>query len=728
MLLTPHFCLLCCPTIDGSILLHCAESFIPLHTEIKQIYRSKMANHQDELWSPVTTDYDFWQTNDDFSTFSSQQEIGREPTRRTSSNQINNFESTRTYSWSTNNASVPRTVEVFSALDLEALGCNDAGLELQTLLHRDLTATNNEDIGSAALREAQFRPPPEEEPEYTIRREILNETPRSNAGPTPEEWEAKKPEIYALYVEQRWSCREVMEKMADRGFYATVPMYKRRFSKWDWPTYRTRSKGSRGNPSIRRAGRATRKTTSNLSLAQHDELTHVGVCNTLAAFKSPPSSFAYVSTINPRFMLLPGSDETLKIILHDVKRLYSREISQGNWKVTNRCEVEEDVHDNLLAGIGTALRNLESLGDEIGFLGIRKAFMTLEGVVSRCGLFSLPAIWESFLRLILKKRPDIAQSFLTQAIQLAVKFGHEQHHEFVQVLVNLQKIQKTAPEQLQKVVCEAYRSCIDHLKSMLSVDHLTTLQLWSDFVVYLDRSSVNEAKAAVKAFRKLIKKSEKDNGIDDDYTLELLGLTLYLLQSTPSMADEAEIVALDMLVRVNRRTEKGEKLKGALLITWKDLKHTLGDFCHAKGEDSMAITHLEEYLEHGVEDDRDIIALEKLEEWHTLLENHERASYMRRWRETSVREISQEGYKIPREKEPSNDESEFEDGDGESENAGSSEATVVDQAETRDSKVGERADVGEDGEEEDDENVQVEMQLFREQEEHRERALALLQK
>jgi hypothetical protein len=55
-------------------------------------------------------------------------------------------------------------------------------------------------------------------------------------------------------------------------------------------------------------------------------------------------------------------------------------------------------------------------------------------------------------------------------------------------------------------------------------------------------------------------------------------LTLYLLQTIPSMWREAEKVAMNMLCRVIRKTQL-DKVAGKLLITWKDLKHTLGDFC-----------------------------------------------------------------------------------------------------------------------------------------------------
>lgn len=318
-------------------------------------------------------------------------------------------------------------------------------------------------------------------------------------------------------------------------------------------------------------------------------------------------------------------------------------IDQGRWKITNRCKVQEDIHDDLIAGVGIALRNFESLGPNIGGMGILKAFKTLENVVADCGLFSLPAIWISHLPMIQKGHTQFAKEFLSHALRLSIqKFHYGRNHPFVQVIVGLLKIEETEPHMLEQVIFRAYRSCIGHVTEKLSSFHLTTLSLWSDFVAYLDSSSASETKEAVDTFRRVIRRSEEDNGLDDDYTLELLGLKLYVLQSTESMAEEAELLALDMLCRVNRRLQAGEELEGSLFILWKDLRHVLGQFCRAKGDLHMAVMHLEDYLSHGVVDDRDIFALEHLEECYAQLGEQDEARRVRLWRMNRSRILLQE--------------------------------------------------------------------------------------
>jgi hypothetical protein len=158
----------------------------------------------------------------------------------------------------------------------------------------------------------------------------------------------------------------------------------------------------------------------------------------------------------------------------------------------------------------------------------------------------------------------------------------------------------------------------------------------------MDNSSASETKQAVDSFRTLILRSEKDNGVDDDFTLEILGLSLYVLQSTNSTAAEAELVALDMFRRVNRRLQTGEKLEGSLLIMWKDLKHTLGNFCYARGELQAAVSHVEGCLIHGVVDHRDSIALKSLEEWYAELGKLDEAERVRQLRISSSQRLFRE--------------------------------------------------------------------------------------
>jgi len=414
-------------------------------------------------------------------------------------------------------------------------------------------------------------------------------------------------------------------------------------------------------------------------------------------------------------------DVLLSTILNNVKDLYISYPAQNKWKVQKQREVEEDIHDELLVGVATSLRNSSSLSLEVGDKGFQKALQTVGKVVgigdaADCGLFSLPAIWVSFLCMIRHQRPDRASEFLSLAWGLAVhKFGGK--HQFVQVLHNLQKIWMKDPDQLEEVVFTAYRRCIADVKEQLGPFNLTYLSLWGDFVVYLDGRSTNETQAAVKDIRSVIKISEEEKGPgggpDGDYTLELLGLTLYVLQSAPTMADEAEEVAKELLIRLNqRRVKAGGQLVGNLFVTWKDLRQTLGTFCLDKKDYHQAISYLEDFLSHEIVDDRDALALEKLERCYLALGRDDDAKKVWQWRMDNSERLLQkteteqiEGEKVA----DGHEETDDEDSRDVSEEEGSSEATVINQVEESNEENLEEGIGDEFG------DAEVEIQLLQEQ-------------
>jgi hypothetical protein len=255
----------------------------------------------------------------------------------------------------------------------------------------------------------------------------------------------------------------------------------------------------------------------------------------------------------------------------------------------------------------------------------------------------------------------------------------------------------------KEVIFTAYRMCIAQVKEELGAFNLTYLSLWGDYVVYLDGKSTNETHAVVNDIRSVIKISEEekgpDGGPDGDYTLELLGLTLYVLQSAPTMAEEAEKVAKELLVRVNqRRLKAGGQLEGNLFITWKDLMQTLGTFCQERKDYHQAIYYLEDFLSLEIVDDRDNLALQKLERCYRSLGRDGDAEKVWQLRMDNSQRLLQKPNIVPVGGEKVvNDHGETDDDGGEdvSEEEGSSEATAVDQVEERNEENLEEEDAGE---------------------------------
>lgn len=441
----------------------------------------------------------------------------------------------------------------------------------------------------------------------------------------------------------------------------------------------------------------------------------------LAGFGLPYTNFSNGIPLAVSDIELNG---LLGIIINEVKHLYISYPAQDKWKIKKQREVEEDEHDDLLVGVGASLRNYSQLSATVGYTGFQNALHTLEKVVGvgegrDCGLFSLPAICESFLRIVRAKRLDWAREFLSQALILARKrFPHR--HPFVQVLYNLPKIWMKNPHHIEEIVCQIYRSCIVTVKDELGAFNLTHLQLWGDYVVYLDGRSIDETQAVVKNIRSVIKISDEekgpDGGTDGDYSITLLGLTLYILQSSQTMVVEAEKVAKELLVRLDQRKERdGGKLDGTLFVTWKDLIHTLGTLSYDKKEYHQAIGYLEVFCSYEIADERDTLALETLQSCYLSLGRDFESQEIRQQRlEHSQRllekrEIRNETELVGREKDV-NDYEELYDGDGrDTIEEGGSEETVVDWVEeiNEDSLEEKIADISGDRE--------VEIQLLQEQ-------------
>jgi hypothetical protein len=153
-------------------------------------------------------------------------------------------------------------------------------------------------------------------------------------------------------------------------------------------------------------------------------------------------------------------------------------LSQGKWKVANRHVIQEDEYDDLLVGIANSLTDLKSLSPELGRLGLEKAFRMLDKVVGDCGLFTLRAIWVSYLRILRYGRPDIARYFLAEALQLA-RQKLLCDDPLVRALIWLRQVEITNPDMLEDVIIRAFRHCISHVRNELTSSLLTTLQLWA---------------------------------------------------------------------------------------------------------------------------------------------------------------------------------------------------------------------------------------------------------
>lgn len=136
------------------------------------------------------------------------QAVGRDGTPRTFPNHINNLvahgNDPRVY----NDANIPRggvAMEQIQALLTPSFQLTDSNTESQRLRGNATSA-----------KEGQ------EEPGYVTHGKAphVTKVTHKTSGPSPEEWQKWKSEIYSLYVVDNYTLKMTREKMAEKGFYA----------------------------------------------------------------------------------------------------------------------------------------------------------------------------------------------------------------------------------------------------------------------------------------------------------------------------------------------------------------------------------------------------------------------------------------------------------------------------------------------------------------------------
>jgi Clr5 domain len=171
----------------------------------------------------IQPEYNFWtpMNNAIFDEILTNMSVTQEPVGgnwnlRTSSNTIDNVVANGSDSQSYPYSSIPRgdvAIEGIKALAAPSLQVADSNIEHQHLQSNRILAEEGQD-----------------ELEYVThgRTPQVAKRGRKNSGPSSEEWQRRKPEIYNLYVENNCSLKLTIKEMARNGFHAesvTLPVF-----------------------------------------------------------------------------------------------------------------------------------------------------------------------------------------------------------------------------------------------------------------------------------------------------------------------------------------------------------------------------------------------------------------------------------------------------------------------------------------------------------------------
>ncbi|KAJ9156723.1 hypothetical protein NKR23_g1128 [Pleurostoma richardsiae] len=312
----------------------------------------------------------------------------------------------------------------------------------------------------------------------------------STEGPSEDEWAKQKPLLLLLYAEEGLTLPSVMRIIKTAGFLegASEKMYKTRFDKWGV------QKNERSKPR-----RRALKAKDSSAFSEND---------------------------------LRGMIEGVRIICesnlqgtHGVK-----------WVVDDQYQVLEDEWDDAFGNIvwfikqrtknatepSTATPEIDSIHDDI------------KPVVDALGLFSLPIILALVFRMCdeLKEGDLIDETlreFLLKCQKLSEKAATPRHEPFTKMLKHAYSVSQGDRDSLQRLIEVTFSFYIGVVSTYGAAESTTVLSLISFYLVYVNPEP-GRLKATFGKLERLLGRSEKDNGEDDDATLEILRLILFILQ------------------------------------------------------------------------------------------------------------------------------------------------------------------------------------------------------
>ncbi|KAI0429261.1 Clr5 domain-containing protein [Xylaria sp. FL1042] len=353
-----------------------------------------------------------------------------------------------------------------------------------------------------------------------------------------DEWEAMRPTIHKLYIEDLRSLDVVMRTMAEKyGFYATNKMYKIRFSRWGWRKNRSRGHKGREVPS----DQAEKEVTA----IQH-QIQHLRAPD-LIKDQEYPISIARKHTID-----VSGLQRWCSSFDMTKPTPYPRQhISMARF-----FEAEVAFSETALqlgrGRINSAFLSLNRLfdtmtGNEL-YLHPKHptAFWLLcDGIYNACTL-----VKDSTFHLLRELLNFLAQN----AIASFRKSSSVSSHYRVSLIVSLVRMSRENPSAMKQTFRTAYRATAESLEVELGRNHPVVLITWLDYFWYFN-FLVDPAADLVARYQSALKEVEVASGREADATITFshhMILFIFYCVGDESLARKS---VSDLLERINSRIE-----------------------------------------------------------------------------------------------------------------------------------------------------------------------------
>jgi hypothetical protein len=228
----------------------------------------------------------------------------------------------------------------------------------------------------------------------------------------------------------------------------------------------------------------------------------------------------------------------------------------------------------------------------------------IKPMVEALGFFSYPTILTLAFRMCsrLKAQGLVKRTvgdFLLECQKCSEEAGSSRHTPLTRVLQHAYSFSQRDPDAFDQLIVLALSQYLDQVRRHADPESVTALSLESLYLVYV-KTEDDRLQKALESLGELLDKSERDNGSGDDATLDILALTIFMLQRTDN---ELELVkqCVDMIGRIERRHGSAEgpmedKLRGYYLDSFHVLAK-LEQKTHTAKANRVAVRHMEKYMD-----------------------------------------------------------------------------------------------------------------------------------
>ncbi|KAI1812445.1 Clr5 domain-containing protein [Poronia punctata] len=366
--------------------------------------------------------------------------------------------------------------------------------------------------------------------------EAAQEGAEPNKQHTQEEWDAIKPILRKLYMEEDRPLKLVMRTLEqDYDFYATMRMYKIRFRRWGWRKNRTRD---HQRTLVLSGNRAKELPPFQLHISH---INSPGLLND----QEVPIKISRNYTIDQT-----GSQRWNCIVLN----MSEPEITGANGKpVVRFCDAEtayvNTIHQLRSGRINDAFQSLNRLFDSMtgSRLYLHPKYLTgfwllCHGIYNACAWINDSGF--HLLRELLCFHGQNATACFQRSSSASAS-----NHPIVSLMRSVARMSRDNPGAMKQTFRTAYRGAAESLEEKLGANHPVVLITWTDYFWYFN-FPVDPAKNLVARQEAALLEIEASSGREADVTICLLhNLTFFLFYC---VADEA--LAREKLYDLRERT------------------------------------------------------------------------------------------------------------------------------------------------------------------------------